>query len=168
MTGIVRRIDELGRIVIPKEIRNVLNIYPGDNLEILIESTNILLKKYSYIDNNYNYLKLCVEELQKSIDKKVILSTRDKTLYNNEINIDDFKTNLKLVYEERKEIISTEKKLIKKDDNSITEVYYAIFPINLMGDVKGCIIIYDESILSENDISSARLTVNIINKYLSN
>ena len=41
-TGIIRRIDELGRIVIPKEIRKNLRIKNGDNLEILVEGENII------------------------------------------------------------------------------------------------------------------------------
>ena len=46
-TGVVRRIDELGRIVIPKEIRKNLRIKEGENLEIFIdEKDNIVLKKY--------------------------------------------------------------------------------------------------------------------------
>ena len=45
-TGIIRRIDELGRIVIPKEIRKNLRIKEGENLEIYIENDNIILKKY--------------------------------------------------------------------------------------------------------------------------
>lgn len=45
-TGIVRRIDDLGRIVIPKETRRVLGIKEGDSLEIFTEDENIILKKY--------------------------------------------------------------------------------------------------------------------------
>lgn len=45
-TGIVRKIDDLGRIVIPKEIRNVLNIGIRDPLEIFTEEDRIILKKY--------------------------------------------------------------------------------------------------------------------------
>ena len=50
-TGIVRRIDELGRIVIPKEIRKNLRIKNGDNIEILVEGDSITLRKYSQIEN---------------------------------------------------------------------------------------------------------------------
>ena len=46
-TGIVRRIDELGRVVIPKEIRRTLRIREGDPLEIFTERETLLLKKYS-------------------------------------------------------------------------------------------------------------------------
>ena len=49
-TGVVRRIDDLGRIVIPKEIRRNLRIKEGENLEIFIENENIILKKYSMMN----------------------------------------------------------------------------------------------------------------------
>ena len=48
-TGIVRRIDELGRVVIPKEIRRTLRIKEGDPLEIFTERDELMLKKYSPI-----------------------------------------------------------------------------------------------------------------------
>ena len=46
-TGIIRRIDELGRIVIPKEIRKSLRIRVGENLEISVDGESIILKKFS-------------------------------------------------------------------------------------------------------------------------
>ena len=49
-TGIVRRIDELGRVVIPKEIRRTLRIREGDSLEIYTDREGgVILKKYSPI-----------------------------------------------------------------------------------------------------------------------
>lgn len=50
-TGIVRRIDELGRVVIPKEIRRTLRIDNGDPLEIYTDKDEIILKKYSPVAN---------------------------------------------------------------------------------------------------------------------
>ena len=46
-TGIVRRIDELGRIVIPKEIRRSLHIHEGDPIEIFTDEDGVVLKRYS-------------------------------------------------------------------------------------------------------------------------
>ncbi|NMM64242.1 AbrB/MazE/SpoVT family DNA-binding domain-containing protein [Clostridium sp. P21] len=46
-TGIVRKVDELGRVVIPKETRQMLLINEGDSLEIFKDDTSIYLKKYS-------------------------------------------------------------------------------------------------------------------------
>ena len=48
-TGIVRRIDDLGRVVIPKEIRRAMKIKEGDPLEIFTEPGGIVLKKYNPI-----------------------------------------------------------------------------------------------------------------------
>ena len=45
-TGIIRKIDELGRFVIPMEMRNKLDISSNDTLEIYVEGTTIMLKKY--------------------------------------------------------------------------------------------------------------------------
>lgn len=45
-TGIVRRVDDLGRVVIPKELRRTLGIADGDPLEIFVSEDQIILKKY--------------------------------------------------------------------------------------------------------------------------
>ena len=45
-TGIVRKLDELGRVVIPKEIRNKLDIEEKDPIEIYLDGTSIILKKF--------------------------------------------------------------------------------------------------------------------------
>lgn len=48
-TGIVRNIDELGRIVIPKEMRNKMNFKNADPIEIYVEDDKIILKKYDAV-----------------------------------------------------------------------------------------------------------------------
>jgi AbrB family transcriptional regulator, transcriptional pleiotropic regulator of transition state genes len=45
-TGIVRKVDELGRVVIPKELRRTMDIQEGDPLEIFVDGQNIMLRKY--------------------------------------------------------------------------------------------------------------------------
>ena len=50
-TGIIRKIDELGRIVLPKELRKHLNINSGDDFQILLDGDKIILEKYSYLKN---------------------------------------------------------------------------------------------------------------------
>lgn len=51
-TGIVRRIDDLGRIVIPKEVRKTLRIKEGEPMEIFIEDDGVIFKKYDVNKNN--------------------------------------------------------------------------------------------------------------------
>ena len=54
-TGIIRRIDELGRVVIPKEVRRTLHIKEGDPLELYLDGNTLCLKKY----NTPNCLQRC-------------------------------------------------------------------------------------------------------------
>lgn len=49
-TGIIRRVDDLGRIVIPKEIRNRLNIRENDALELFVENNRLIFEKYNNTD----------------------------------------------------------------------------------------------------------------------
>ncbi len=49
-TGIIRRVDDLGRIVIPKEIRRALGIKEGEPLEIYTEENTVIFKKYEEVD----------------------------------------------------------------------------------------------------------------------
>ena len=66
-TGIVRRIDDLGRIVIPKEIRRTFRIQEGDPMEIYTSDEGITFKKYDYTKNVESAIKdlefaVCQEE----------------------------------------------------------------------------------------------------------
>ena len=50
-TGIIRKIDDLGRIVLPKELRRHLNINTGDDFQIILDNNRIILERYSYLKN---------------------------------------------------------------------------------------------------------------------
>lgn len=63
-TGIIRRVDDLGRIVIPKEVRRRLRIKEGDPLELYLEGENIIFKKYEMLDN----VKAVVENAKSYIN----------------------------------------------------------------------------------------------------
>lgn len=66
-TGIVRKIDELGRIVIPKEIRKTMRIREGEALEIFVDKNEeIILKRYDPLSNLKNQLEVFVESLEKN------------------------------------------------------------------------------------------------------
>lgn len=77
-TGIVRRIDDLGRVVIPKEIRRTLRIREGDPLEIFTDREGgVILKKYSPIGELTDFSKEYAESLQQSIGHIVLISDND-------------------------------------------------------------------------------------------
>ena len=105
-TGIVRRIDDLGRIVIPKEIRRNMRLREGDAMEIFLEDNCICLKKYTpsdedlairchkYISSMGNYIKTI-----NFIDgATVVLFTDGAIATVRKHNADDFDMNTALCY----------------------------------------------------------------------
>ena len=77
-TGIVRRIDDLGRVVIPKEIRRTLRIREGDPLEIYTsQDGSITLKKYSPIIELSEYADQLVRALENAFFGTVLISDKD-------------------------------------------------------------------------------------------
>jgi AbrB family transcriptional regulator (stage V sporulation protein T) len=77
-TGIVRRIDDLGRVVIPKEIRRTLKIREGDPLEIFTDREGeVILKKYSPIGELSDFAAQYAESLHKTSGHVTCISDRD-------------------------------------------------------------------------------------------
>ena len=77
-TGIVRRIDELGRVVIPKEIRRTLRIREGDPLEIFTDHDGeVVLKKYSPIGEIANIAKDYTDSLYRTLGHITCICDRD-------------------------------------------------------------------------------------------
>ena len=80
-TGIVRRIDDLGRIVIPKEIRRTLRIREGDPLEIFVDRDGeVILKKYSPIGELSSFAKEYAQSLYDAIGHVVCVADRDSII----------------------------------------------------------------------------------------
>ena len=78
-TGIVRRIDDLGRIVIPKEIRRTLHIRESDPLEIFTDREGqIILKKYSPIGEMSTFAKQYAESLSQVSGHTALIADRDQ------------------------------------------------------------------------------------------
>lgn len=79
-TGIVRRIDELGRVVIPKEIRRTLRIKEGDPLEIFTDRDELMLKKYSPIATLDKMSEATAKTLNELSGHLVLLCDTDEIL----------------------------------------------------------------------------------------
>lgn len=76
-TGVVRRVDELGRIVIPKEIRRTLRIKDGESLEIFVDREMITLKKFSRLNNMEEMAKQLADIISHTVNKSVFITDCD-------------------------------------------------------------------------------------------
>lgn len=80
-TGIIRRVDDLGRIVIPKEIRKTLKIREGDPVEIFTDNQGqVILKKYSPIGEIENFAKAYAEAMSQIAGHRVLVTDREKVI----------------------------------------------------------------------------------------
>ncbi len=163
-TGLIRKIDKLGRIVIPKEIRKNLNIKDGEELEIYVENDNIILKKYhrllTFKDVVISYINL----FNKLMPISLIVTDREYVIFSNK---NDFKVlenkkvgnNLNSIFEERK--IGTGINLNICEDSVIKGNYY-IKPIIVNTDLVGSIICISEKEITNQD----KLIVDIIDSLI--
>lgn len=79
----IRKIDELGRIVIPKEIRNKLKIKDNENIEIISDTDSIRIKKFSYISNYKIFIKDLCELVNEIYKLELTIYDNDEIIFTN-------------------------------------------------------------------------------------
>ncbi|MDY4078223.1 MAG: stage V sporulation protein T [Clostridium sp.] len=176
-TGIVRRIDDLGRVVIPKEIRRTLRIREGDPLEIFTDREGgIILKKYSPIEELTDFSKEYAESLQEVIGHIILISDKDAFISVSGTSKDDYEdrkvsSRLDELMEERKSVLlgigNKEVIPLHKDDSLSGYKYQIIAPIIAKGDAIGSVIILskDEEI-GELELKLAETAANFLGKQM--
>ena len=144
-TGIVRRIDDLGRVVVPKEIRRTLRIREGDPLEIFTDREGeIILKKYSPIGELGVFARQYADTLAQTTGYTVCITDRDQIIAKKDIVGKAISKKLDEVIEGRTAISATkdEKRYVSltEEDNEDFESQM-ITPIICEGDAIGSVAI---------------------------
>lgn len=175
-SGIVRKLDNLGRLVIPKEIRRVLRIKEGSPIEFgLLPTGEIVLNKYSLVGQVSDYADDFCTILGEIFDCIVLVGDRDTVIASYGIS-KKVSMGAKLS-EEVLDILDSKScyKACKKDNTTIVPVlegdintYYSqtIFPITIQGDVEGVLILLetkDDRCLGSEHITALRL----VSKFIS-
>ena len=161
-TGIVRRIDELGRIVIPKEIRRVLRIREGDPIEIFTDADGVVLKKYARVRELGDYAETYCEALFSALGFTAAVTDTETVQY---AYGPLKKTLLHAALSERfAETIADRSPVLKPDgDGVLTDgahpLRLAAVPIISNGDIHGSVVLATEDPrlrLSETELTILR------------
>ncbi len=151
-TGVVRRIDDLGRVVIPKEIRKTLRIKEGDPLEIFTDKEGeVILKKYSPIGELTEFATEYAETLAKTTGHIACITDKDTVIAisggaKKEFLEQDISEELERIIDDKEKYTSKENNdlavPITKNDNKERRYHSQIvYPIISDGDAIGSVIL---------------------------
>lgn len=172
-TGVVRRIDELGRIVIPKEIRKTLRIHEGETVEIYIDNNeNIILRKYSAMRKLGDFAQNFVDSIYSFVKHSIIITDTDhiiatsgdlKKEYHN-CSISD---SLIRTIQRRENILERYPKTLKLKNDFEIECTYVMNSIICHGDAVGLVIIFSQTEkITELEEKIAQIAAQFLSKYL--
>ena len=160
-TGIVRRIDDLGRVVIPKEIRRTMRIREGDPLEIYTDKDGgVIFKKYSLMGGLGDFAGQMCETLNKTTGEIAVITDRDACI----------SSELEQIMEGRQiyQYQAGDKAVPVSDDGSKYLVACAA-PILSEGDVLGCVLFVGtegELASSETDYKLAQTIAGFLGRHM--
>ena len=167
-TGITRRIDDLGRIVIPKEIRRNLKIKNSDEIQINVVDNEIVLTKYENLEKNV-VVSILLKTIGKHLNRNILYTSKDKVIDGyllNKTKIEQINLNEKVV-----SIINNRKTIYHEIEEfslfqTKEEISYIISPLILNGDLLGSLILYDNSDLSDSDYQIISFCKRFLENYL--
>ena len=177
-TGIVRRIDDLGRVVIPKEIRRTLRIREGDPLEIYTERDGeVIFKKYSPMGDLTDLAVQICESIAKNTGHIAVVSDRDSIIAvagapKRDLMDKRNSQELEQLMEQRKTYrYQSGNSRIRVSDN--VEKYHlgVATPILTEGDLMGCVILLLEESdmpLTEQEQKLAQTVAGFLGRQLEN
>lgn len=171
-TGVIRRIDDLGRIVIPKEIRKTLRIKDGESVEIFLNSDNIVLKKYSPLEGLPDFYKDYVDSIYSEIGVSVIIVDRDRIVA---VSSDvrkrylgkSISSSIDEIIQNRAVVSSIVVNRISIVDGIYENSGYVIAPIISSGDAVGAVIMFSDGCDIDNFVvRTGSIAAKFLGKYI--
>lgn len=174
-TGIVRRIDDLGRIVIPKEIRRSFRIKEGDPLEIFTDAEGeVIFKKYSPIGELSNFATQYAEVLYKGAGLPITIMDNDHVIAASGVSKREVlerrvTKSLEELMENRQIHIKTDKVPSMIPIEGYDKPAQVVYPIIYGGDVSGAVALMEgdkNEIPSESDIKLVQVAAAFLGKQM--
>ena len=157
-TGIVRRIDDLGRVVIPKEIRRTMRIREGDPLEIFTDREGgVIFRKYSQLGDISDFAAQLCDTISRVSGLPAVITDRDSCIACGGIPRRDvmdkrISSQLEQMMEDRQGVRVTDRVVPLCEDGDRYRVLVAV-PILAEGDVLGCVLfVSDKEVPSPGEV----------------
>jgi len=178
-TGIVRRIDDLGRVVIPKEIRRTLRIREGDPLEIFVDREGeVILKKYSPFGDLGDYAREYAESLQSASGHIALVADRDVYLAvagapRKEFLDQRIGSAVEEAIRKKKEIVTARGEeppgTLLADEEEPKYRTFAVVPVIAGGEAVGAVVLChrEDGKMTEAELKMARVAASFLGKKLS-
>ncbi len=173
-TGIVRRIDDLGRVVVPKEIRRTLRIREGDPLEIFVaREGEVILKKYSPINELGEFAEEYAQSIFDAVGQKILISDRDEYIAIAGVSKKDY-LNKKVgqmvedAMEKRESVTDKNEYTLEVVDGKEEQVSsFLIQPIISNGDPVGSIVmLFDKGAVSDVESTLCQTAANFLGRQM--
>jgi len=180
-TGIVRRIDELGRVVIPKEIRRTLRIREGDPLEIYTDRDGqVILKKYSPMGEIGEFAKQFAESVQKTVGHSVCVADRDAVVAASGSGKKDYmeqpiSASVENVMNARRPVVVASPAagkaipILHHEPDGSSYACQVIVPILSEGEVIGSVMVWDKestATLGDTELKVAQTAANFLGSHM--
>ena len=174
-TGIVRRIDDLGRVVIPKEIRRTMRIREGDPLEIYTDSDGeVIFKKYSPIGELSSVTGQYADVLARGTGLAVIMTDRDSVVACAGISKKEMldrrvSRSLEALMERRENYVCCADSERMKPVEGVEKEAAVVFPIVGGGDVSGAVVLLlneNGSCPTQTETKLAQIAANFLGKQM--
>ncbi len=173
-TGIVRRIDDLGRVVIPKEIRRTMRIHEGDPLEIYTNAGGeVIFKKYSPIGEISEFAVQYADALSTGTRLPVIICDREHCIAASGISKKEVlerhvSSSLENIMEERKSVNYGNGETYQALEGVQRNIRVGV-PIINAGDVSGAVVLIDDekgNSANESDVKLANVAAEFLSKQV--
>lgn len=167
-TGVVRRIDDLGRIVIPKEMRRTLRIRDGESLEIFVENEMIALKKYSSMSDLNDIADTLANTVNQIIAKEILVTDRDKVIsisgnLKSKYYLQSISKFLEQKLSNREVVVEKDMKEVELIEGTKEKCSYTLSPILMNGDIIGSVVIFS---LNEGITDTEAKMASLMSKFL--
>lgn len=158
-TGVVRKLDNLGRLVIPKEIRKQYGLKEGDSVEFFTEEDSIVIQRFNTLSKHIEQIRIMCETLENILGNSVLFIHDENNCIYNKKPKELFIRSIRQI----RKVLDFEREVIFEDES---DTYNGrVYPIVVNGESFGAfVIIYDNHKLSKEELITAEAFVKVLTR----